>query len=263
VSWALLFPLGYLTGALAGLMGIGGGILLVPIFLELFAIEYPGEKTTQLALGTSLAVVFLASLAALRAQLRFGKIDFPLIGRISMGGILGAILGTLSAFETEETLLRYLLAGLLTLIAIKMATASREIKAAKLNNIGALAQATFGVGIGFFSSFFGVGGGILAVPFLMRFCKKEPHEAMATSTGLIVFLSAASLLSYALLAPPTKLAYTIGYVNLLAALITGAGAILGAKEGVKLARKIKAPRLLKGFATLLIFVAIRLIIKAS
>lgn len=264
--WALVAAAGLFSGFVGGLLGVGGGILLVPLFLELFSAMHQVAHPTQTAFGTSHVVILLTSLAAVRAQSRHGGTDWEAVQRMGAGVLAGALLGGYAAALLSGRLLQYLFAGFVTAMALRTVRAARsDPPPARARKPGTIATFSAACGIGGFASFFGVGGGILAVPYLLRFHGKPIHEAMATSSGLLVVTASASLAAYAWngrhIGGASPL--LVGYVHLGVGLAAGAAAVLGAWYGVKAARKTSRRKLLYFFAALLVAVAGRLVMRGG
>lgn len=262
--WLALVAVGLSAGFIAGLLGIGGGILLVPAFMEIFALWFPQGAVEQTALGTSLTVIAGASFMAVTTHRQHAEIDFGMVLRLLFGALLGIAIGTFCASRADGTTFRILLAMVLCTVAYRTATRAKFAVAEPAPPSPPWTHPVAGIGIGTFSSFFGVGGGILLVPFLSRFGGKKIHDAMATSSAFITVNATLSAILYICMGlfDGNSAPMTLGYVHLGAAAVGGGAAIIGAKIGVKAARKVSGVKLLQAFSLLLLVVAFRLVYKA-
>jgi uncharacterized membrane protein YfcA len=262
--WFALALVGLSAGLIAGLLGIGGGILLVPAFMELFGLWFPQGAVEQTAIGTSHTVIAVASLMAVMTHKSHSKIDFRMVLRLLAGALVGISIGTFCATKADGVTIRLLLAVVLCTVAYRTVTRARKHALEPPPPSPDWTHSVAGVGIGTFSSFFGVGGGILLVPFLSRFGGKRTLDAMATSSTFIMFSASISALLFMFfgVADGNTAPMSVGYVHLGGVAVGGGAAIIGAKIGVKTSRKISAERLLHFFSLLLLLVAARLVYRA-
>ncbi|MDT8448510.1 MAG: sulfite exporter TauE/SafE family protein [bacterium] len=201
---AVFVATGALAGTLAGLMGIGGGILYVPVLV--YSLEQAGLPDAQIplvAVSTSLAVI-LASLGnSLAAHWKNGNIDFsPLLGLV-LGGALGALLASLALKELSADPFKILLGSFELFMALKLLKGSQKNDAVTQGRRGLLVFAGIGFAGGLLSAFFGVGGGLIVMP-LLHFVSAYPiAKAVGTTTGFMLFAAAAALGSHGLQADPS------------------------------------------------------------
>lgn len=225
----LLFLLGLIVGAVGTLIGVGGGFILVPIFL--LALNY----SPQHAIGTSLAVVFLNALSGTIAYIRQKKVYYDAAIRFSLATLPGAVLGSyLSQYFSSHCF--YISFGLL-LIVIALLLYSRPKP--KVSSDGAQSDFPFynrwlgtslSVLVGFFSSTFGIGGGIIHVPVMIGLLGFPAHTATATSHFVLAVSALFGVITH----------YLLGNILMTPALIIGGGAIIGAQIGAYMAPKIKS-----------------------
>jgi uncharacterized membrane protein YfcA len=253
----LLF--GALAGLLAGLFGVGGGLVLVPFFVALFAMQGFAETHIMLmAVATSLATIIVTSLASIWAHQRLGTLLWDLALRLSPGVFLGGILGALIADDLPAAALRtifavfMLYAGMQMALQLKPHADRREPKSRLL--------AFAGTAIGALAAILGIGGGTLTVPLLVKF-NYPMRNAVAVSSACGLPVAISGTISYALLGwqksglPDGSL----GYVYLPAFFGIIATSILFAPLGAKLAHKLPTQLLKRYFAFLLFIVALKLL----
>jgi len=262
--WLLLLALGVGIGFIAGFLGAGGGLLLVPVFLEVMP-HLPGvELPVKTSLGTSHAVVLLIQIAAIRTQARFGGTDWTTVLRMSVGILFGALLGGYLATLLPPGLFRYFFAAFLSLVATRMVLAAyRPPRPPPERLPGRASTVAAGAGIGAFASFFGIGGGVLNVPYLLRFHGKSMHDTLATSSGLISVTAGVSLVSYVIngWGISGESAWLFGYVHLGAAAATGVGSLAGSNLGVRVRRRASRKTLFHVFTLLLVCVILRMLFR--
>lgn len=181
---ARYLSLGSVAGFLSAFLGIGGGIILVPALIILF--NFNAKK----AVGTSLAaIIFIASVGVISHFLLNPKnINFLLVLFVLIGSFIGSLLGTFLIKKSPEPLLKKIFALFLVLIALRMAgLINLEVTVAgQPQNVFNIALIFVGLIAGLASSFFGIGGGLIYVPFLNIFFNFAVHSAIATSLALIV-----------------------------------------------------------------------------
>jgi uncharacterized membrane protein YfcA len=264
VNWLLLLPVCGLAGFLAGLLGIGGGILLVPVFLEFFRWHGYPPLYVQTAFGTSKAVILISTLGAVREQVRMDRVAWPAVRRMAPGVLVGAVLGASVASWLPGAWLRRIFAGWLAVTAWFMARrerpASPETRGAPLPSWWLLPG---GLGIGVFASLLGLGGGVLAVPLLHRGFRYPLHQAMATSAGVMLFTASAGATTYAVagLVRGNPIPGTVGFVHVGVLALGGVGALVGSRFGVRVAAGMEATALRRGFAFLLALVAVQVLLR--
>lgn len=258
---------GLFGGGLAGLFGIGGGAVLVPfLYAVLGAPEWSGVMipegmTVVVAHATSLAVIVPTSLAALWGYHRSGGVPWGIVGRMGGAAALAAILASRLAPELPEVVLRGGFTLFLVAVGVRMLVGTRpgEIRAMEGERRGAAFLIGGGIAAGVLSSLLGVGGGLLAIPFLVYGVRIDLKKLAAASMGVVALSATAGALSYGLASAPASLPRgSLGFIYgpLVLALIPGA--IGGARLGVRLNRRLGAERLRLLFALLLLILAGRL-----
>ena len=244
--------LGIVAGLLAGLLGVGGGIVIVPMLTFTFALQgLPQEHIQHLALGTSLATIIFTSIASLRAHHARGAVNWSIVRQITPGILLGTFTGSWCAAALSGELLKIFFIIFTFFVAWQMLSnrlpkASRQIP----GRFG-----LFGTGsiIGWHLQPGRHRGGSMSVPFLI-WCNQNARIAIGTSAAIgfpIAFSGAAGFLINGLKAaglPP----HSIGYIYLPALAGIAITSYLTAPLGAKLAHILPIPKLKKGFAILLI-----------
>lgn len=256
----LIYPaIGAVAGVLAGLLGVGGGIVIVPVLIFTFRwLGFPEAVLTHMAVGTSLATILLTSLGSIRQHHQAGAVRWSIIGFLSAGLVLGAMAGAVFADTLRGRVIQILFALFACAIAWQMLQGAKPPPSRQLPGPAGLA----GVGgvIGFASAIFGIGGGSLTVPFL-TWCNVRMQEAIGTSAACGFPIALAGALSFAwtgwgaLGLPPMS----VGYLYLPALFGIALTSVLCAQWGAKLAHRLPAATLKKVFAVLLVGVSLKLL----
>ena len=258
---ALLFG-GALTGFLAGLLGIGGGSILVPILYELF--RYLGVETgvlMHLSVGTALAVILPTSIQSARKHDARGALDRPLVKSMVVPLIIGVAIGTLITSVVEGNVLKLAYIVVCTFIATKLIAGEGAWQLGNELPKDLLGKA-IGVIIGILSTLIGVGGGAMMTSY-MTIYGRNIRNAVATSAGMGPIIALPATLGYVwagwnqINLPPGSL----GYVSLLGALIVAPLSVMTAPVGVAVAHGISRRSLELVFAIFLLIVAIRFYIE--
>jgi len=259
----LFLALGAIAGLLAGALGLGGGVVIVPALLAIYhLIEFPPAITAQLAVATSLATIAVTSVSAIRAHHRHGAIRWPLAINLSVGIVIGAFTGAFIASNIASVHLARLFGAFAMIIAVQMAISSRGPLISgeeRLPGRGPLMLA--GGIIGTLSSMFGIGGGSMTVPFLSA-CRIRMQQAVAVSAVCGLPIALGGVLGFVIAGwqhpelPPGSL----GFVYLPAA----AGIVLTsfplARVGARLAHALPATILKRAFAIVLFLIGLKLVL---
>ena len=253
--------LGSAAGLLAGLLGVGGGIVLVPGLLLVFAAQgIDSPATVHTAIATSLACIVFTALSATRAHHTRGAVDWAIVARMTPGLILGAALGTVLADALSGPVLQRVFGALAMLVALRMLAPSRNPNGRfPLPGTGGLTTA--GGVIGSISSLMGIGGGSLTVPFL-AVCRVPMVRAVGTSSACGLPLALAGTVGYAItgLDAPATMPGSAGYVLLPAAACIVVASMSFAPLGARLAHRLPAAGLKRCFGVLLFVVSLRLML---
>ncbi|WP_112323739.1 sulfite exporter TauE/SafE family protein [Oceanibium sediminis] len=258
-----LLATGALAGVMAGLLGVGGGIVLVPAYFYLFSsLGYAGGQVMQLCLGTSLATIVVTSIRSLHAHNRKGAVDWSVLKSWSIGIAIGAIIGGFTATALSSNVLQAVFGVLGVVVGWYIGFGKQNWQIAEALPRG-IKRAFISPILGFLSVLMGIGGGSLGVP-LMSLHGVAIHRAVATAAGFGLAISLPALpgfLSVYILAevrPPL----TIGAINLPAFAITIAMTLITAPYGARLAHTMDAKPLKRVFAVFLTLVALNMLRKA-
>lgn len=255
-----LLVIGAFAGVIAGLLGVGGGIVLVPAFFYLFQhLGYGGDQLMQVCLGTSLATIVVTSIRSVLAHHRKGAVDWGLLKSWGPWVAAGAFAGFFLAAGLKSVALQAIFAGLALFAGLYMGFGRAEwrLGAAMPKGAGMLA---WGGGLGFFSSLMGIGGGTFGVP-MMTLYSMAIHRAVATAAGFGLIIALPASLGYLTLSVPAAPPLSIGAVNLPAFGIIIAMTLITTPWGVKLAHRTNAAPLRRAFAVFITIVALNMLRK--
>ena len=254
----LLYPLvGLLSGVLAGLLGIGGGLIIVPALLLILPLHgVSAAISMHVAVATSLATVILTALAASYSHHRRGAVQWPIVSRMAAGLALGAASGAWLADAMPVTLLRHCYGVFVLLVAAQMIMRSPVAKTRGM--LGRTALAGAGLLIGHLSAIVGIGGGTLTVP-LLRWRGLPLAQAVATSSACGLPIALGGSLGFVLLDNDVS-AYTAGYIHWPAALGIGLASVLAVPWGVRLAHGVSSLALIRIFSIFLVIVGVHLLL---
>ena len=249
--------LGALVGVLAGLLGIGGGLVLVASLAWLLP-QYgiPKEAAMHAALASSLGSIVLTTLSSSLAHHRRGSVLWPTVAWLVPGILVGAWFGSRFAIALDGDVLKWCVAVYCILVSIQMAFSGTPDAGAPAVVPRGPRMVAAGGGIGAVSAVVGIGGGSLTVP-LLTWLGVVPVRAVGTAAACGVFIGIGSAAGYALQAPAGALpAHAIGYVYLPAAIGVAAASILTAPLGARLAHAISGLALKRVFAGFMVLVGI-------
>jgi uncharacterized membrane protein YfcA len=250
-SLIIFLALGSVAGVLAGLLGVGGGLVIVPMINYTFAIQgITGEHTHHLALGTSLATIMFTSISSFMTHNRNGAVIWRIVKYITPGILLGTFFGSKVAAHLPTNLLKSFFIVFLLYVGTQMLMnikpkASREIPGFAGNSLA-------GGVIGMVSSFVGIGGGTLSVPY-MTWCNVPMHKAIGTSAAIGFPIAVAGALGYLVngMGVPGLPDHTVGFIYLPALVGIAAASVCTAPLGAQLAHRLPVTRLKRFFAILL------------
>lgn len=248
---------GAATGVLAGLLGIGGGLLLVLALA--WALPYqgvPADAAMHTALASSLACIVLTTSSSALAHARRGGVAWPTAAWLTPGMLIGALLGSRLAIGLSGGILRGGVAAYCLASALQLLFGRRRAGAGVAASPRGPGYAVAGVGIGAVSALVGIGGGSMTVPLLV-WRGVAPVRAVGTSAACGVCIGLAAAVGYAMQAPADALPLpgAVGYVYLPAAATTAAASMLTAPLGVRLAHRLPPQGLKRVFAIFLLAVA--------
>jgi len=250
---------GIVAGILAGLLGVGGGLVVVPMLVFAFAWqEVPAELIQLMALGTSLATIVITSISSFRAHDKRGAVRWDIWRSITPGILIGTFGGGFVAAALPVVPLRAFFVCFVYCISIQMfldfkPKASRHLP-------GTLGMHGAGGVIGVVSSLVGIGGGSLSVPFMV-YCNTPMHTAVGTSAAIGLPIAVAGTLSYIWngLSVPNLPPYSLGYVSLMALAGIASASYFTAPLGAKLSHALPVSKLKRVFAVFLFCIATRML----
>ncbi|MCB1490187.1 MAG: sulfite exporter TauE/SafE family protein [Bauldia sp.] len=249
---------GALSGLLAGIFGIGGGAVIVPVLYQ--ALVYLGVDESvrmHVAVGTSLAIIVPTSLRSFFAHKRRGAVDMALFRSFLIPVPLGVIVASIVAASISGAALRGIFAAIALAVALKLILQRQGWQLGQ-DIPGNPSRAIIGGLIGFFSTLMGIGGGIITNTYMTLF-GRPIHQAVATSSGVGVLISIPGVIGYVWagwgnpLLPP----FSLGFVNLIGVLVVIPASVLIAPLGVRIAHVLTRRQLELGFGIFLVVVAIR------
>ena len=258
-----LVSLGLATGFLAGLLGIGGGMLMVPfITLILSARSVAPDLTVKMAIATSMATIIFTSVSSVRAHHKRGAVRWDLVKGLAPGIVLGGALASMGVFAMlKGTSLALVFAVFVGFSATQMYLDRKPAPTRQVPGTVGLIGA--GSVIGFLSGLVGAGGGFVSVPF-MTWCNVAIHNAVATSAALGFPIALANVIGYVVAGqsvqnlPP----YSFGYIWLPALVVIASCSVLTAPLGARAAHKLPVKQLKRVFASILYLLAAYMLYKA-
>ena len=258
-----LLLLGSVTGFLAGLLGIGGGMLLVPFLtLLLTARGMPAEHVVKMAIATSLATICFTSIASVRAHHARGAVLWPVVALLAPGIVLGSLLGAQLAKALPSQILALLFALFVGFSATQMLIDRKPKPSRELPNRAGMFAA--GGGIGLLAALVGAGGAFVSVPF-MTWCNVKIHNAVATSAALGFPIAVAGTVGYAIAGGSLHdmPAGTLGFIHVPALLAVSAASVVTAPFGARAAHRMNMAQLKRVFSVLLFGLAGYMVYKAA
>ena len=250
---------GAVAGILAGLLGVGGGIVIVPMLAVIFPLQgIQAEYVQQFALGTSLASIMITSVSSARAHHARKAVRWNIVRRITPGIVAGTFAGGLVATHMPTLFLKAFFICFLLLVSAQMLSNYRPPAGREMPGFWGTAGA--GSGIGLVSSFVGIGGGTLSVPF-MNFCNVELHHAVGTSAAIGFPIAVAGTLGYIVggWGRPDLPSGALGFVHVWAFVGIASASFITAPLGARLSHSLPTAKLKCGFAIFLIVVALRML----
>lgn len=257
VSTLLLFALaGLAAGFLAGLLGIGGGLIVVPLLYFHFSADpLTAPYAMHLALGSSLAFIVINSGSAVFAHMRLDGVRWEEAQRLAPGLAIGSVIGAALADQLPTVALaRFFGVFMLAMAMLMFFRSPREFSGGRHWH-----STVIGVPMGIVAVLAGVGGGVMVVPWLFTRGFRAA-QVIATSSVCTVVVAAVGAVGYMLFAEPVPLPGVIGYVHWHAVLGIAVTAFFTAQIGARLAHRVNQKLLRKGFAVLMVIVGVRLLL---
>jgi uncharacterized membrane protein YfcA len=255
----LYLLIGATAGLLAGLFGIGGGVVLVPFLAWIYPDQgIPGNLIMLVAIATSLATIIFTSLASISAHHRLGAIRWEIVLRLAPAILVGSLAGSLLTQHLDSSALKTIFGIFLTMVSIQTGF---QIKPRKQTLVlGKWLAALAGTVIGGCSSLLGIGGGTLTVPFLLK-CRQPIRNAVAISSACGLPIAVSGTIGYIILGwnEPQMPAWSLGYIYgpAFAGIVTTS--IVFAPMGARLAHRLPTSRLKRLFAVFLFIIGCKLL----
>lgn len=259
---ALLLAIGAFAGILAGLLGVGGGIVLVPAFFYTFqTLGYDGPQLMQICLATSLATIAVTSMRSVASHNRKGAVDWSILRAWAPGIVLGAVIGVTAASNLSSAFLQGVFGILGIVVGLYMGLGRAGWRLGQTMPRG-LTRAAMSLLLGFFSVLMGIGGGSFGVP-LMSLYNTPIHRAVATAAGFGLVIAVPSVAGFLLLdVTGSRPPFTLGAVNGPAFLLVITMTLITTPWGVRLAHAMDPKPLRRAFAAFLTLVALNMLGKA-
>lgn len=259
--WILSFLLlGCCVGFMAGLLGVGGGGIMVPVLTTLFLYQgIPTENVIHLALGTSMAAIIVTSISSLRAHNSKGAVMWHLVKIMSPGIVLGTFLATFLAANASPFYLALFFSAFMAFVSVQMFLSKKPKPSRALAGSSGLLLG--GSAIGAVSALVSTGGGSLTVPYLI-WQNVDIKKAIGTSAAIGLPISIAGTVGYIIngWSASSVSHHTLGFVYLPAVLLISITSFITAPYGARLAHKLPVAALKKGFAFLLIILSVKMLV---
>jgi uncharacterized membrane protein YfcA len=265
VETGLILPslvLGAAVGFAAGLLGIGGGLLVVPVLTFLFsARQMPRELVVHMAIATSLATILFTSISSVVAHHRRGAVSWPIVKMLVPGLLIGSWIGPWIGKQLNSTVLALVFVAFVTVSGARMLVRAKPPAARELPE--PLGMLVAGGVIGVFAGLVGAGGGFVSVPF-MTWCNVKIHDAVATSAALGFPIALAGTVSnlYFGMGTPGLPPGSLGFVHVPSLLVVSLASVLTAPLGARTAHRLPVESLRRAFAISLFALAAYMLYKA-
>ncbi len=260
---AELLLLGTVIGFLAGLLGVGGGMMMVPVLTWLLTGRgVPAGPAVKMAIATSMATIVFTSLSSVRAHHWLGAVRWDIVRSIAPGIVIGGLVAGAGAFALLKGQgLALIFAAFISYSALQMMLDRKPHPARALP--GPLGQTAVGAAIGFVSALLGAGGAFLSVPF-MTWCNVPPRHAVGTSAALGFPIALSSVAGYVIAGRhvPPALPGAVGYLYLPALFIVAAASMSLAPLGARTAQRLPVKALKRIFALMLWLLAASMLVRA-
>ncbi|MGA9666850.1 MAG: sulfite exporter TauE/SafE family protein [Gallionella sp.] len=259
--YAAYLVLGAVAGYLAGMFGIGGGIILVPVLMFVFdAQHFPAEHLLHLALGTSMSAILFTSLSSMRRHHQHGAVNWRVVRNITPGILVGTGIGAVFATSISQHFLGIFFALFVYFIAAQILIDVRPQASRQLP--GAAGMTLTGLLTGWLSSMVSIGGGTIVVPFLV-WCNIPLRQAIGTSAAIGFPVAVGGTIGYVAtgMGIPSLPAHSWGFVYLPALSWVALASILTAPLGANATHQLRIGILRKLFALLLLVLATKLLLK--
>jgi len=259
--YAAYLAVGAIAGYLAGMFGIGGGIIIMPVLLFLFDEQrFPAQHLLHLALGTSMAAILFTSLSSMRKHHQHSAVNWRVVRNITPGILLGTGIGAVFATSISTHFLGMFFALFVYFVAAQILIDLRPHASRQLP--GAIGMTLTGIVTGWLSSLVSIGGGTIVVPFLV-WCNVSLRNAIGTSAAIGFPVAVGGTIGYVVTGMGINFlpAYSLGFVYLPALFWIALASVITAPLGAKATHHMKTGVLRKLFALLLLVLATKLLLK--
>jgi len=257
--WIIYLLMGLFVGFFAGLLGIGGGLILVTLMVYLFTLQgFPADRLLHLALGTSITSIVFTSISSLRAHHKHGAVRWDILRLATPGLVVGTLLGTVVADQLKSKYLAIFFVIFVYYSAVRMFANAKPKPTRQLPGKRGMTAVALIVGI--ISSLVGVGGGVLTIP-LMSLCNVPMRQAIGTSAALGLPIALAGTVGFIVmgLGKDHLPALSLGYVYLPALAGIVIGTFVTVPWGARMAHIMPVTRLKQIFAVILFILATRML----
>jgi uncharacterized protein len=257
--WIVYLLMGLFVGFLAGMLGVGGGLILVTLMVFLFRLQgFPSDRILHIALGTALTSIVFTSISSLRAHHRHGAVRWDIVKMAAPGLVAGTLLGAVAADRVASKYLAIFFVAFVYFAAVQMFVDMKPKPTRTLPGRAGTSVAAIITGI--VSSLVGAGGGLLSIP-LMTMCNVPMRNAVGTSAalGLPIAIAGTAGYIYTGLGQDHLPPLTLGYVYVPALVGIVIGTFVTVPAGAKAAHTMPVPRLKKIFAVLLFLMATKML----
>jgi uncharacterized membrane protein YfcA len=257
--WLAYLPVGLAVGFFAGLLGIGGGLMIVTALVFMFQAQgFPAQHLLHVALGTSIASIVFTSLSSVRAHQHHGAVRWDIVRATLVGIVIGTLLGTVFADAMPSRHLAIFFTVFVYYSAVQMWLDRKPKATRQLPGMAGMTAA--GLGVGALSSLVGAGGGVLTIP-MMTMCNVPMRQAIGTSAALGLPIAAAGAVGY--IATGLNAAHVpaphLGYVYLPALVGIVFGTFVTVPFGARAAHRLPVPVLKRVFAVILFLLASKML----
>ena len=251
---------GVCAGVLAGFLGVGGGIILVPVLSVVFdLVGFPDHLSIHMAVATSLATIVFTSISSVRAHHKRGAVDFDVLKSWGITMALGALAGGLALRFIDPAGLKLIFGLIAILVAVNLSM-RRPLKLADQLPQSPLAKSGLGGAIGLISSLMGIGGGTLGVPILTGYAQPIAR-AVGTAAGFGLIIAVPAVIGFVISGAgiPDRPPLSLGYISLPTVLIVIPFTMALAPVGAKLAHTVDPKWVKRGFSVFLALTAVRML----
>jgi uncharacterized membrane protein YfcA len=257
--WVVYLLMGLFVGFFAGLLGIGGGLILVTLMVYLFTVQgFPEDRLLHLALGTSIASIIFTSISSLLAHHKHGAVRWDILRMAVPGLIVGTLLGTVVADQLKS---KYLAIFFVIFVYYSAAQMFANVKPKPTRQLpGRAGMTAVAVVVGLVSSLVGVGGGVMTIP-LMNLSNVPMRQTIGTSAALGLPIAIAGTVGFIFtgLGKDHLPALSVGYVYLPALVGIVIGTFITVPWGAKMTHSMPVTRLQKIFAVILFILATKML----